>query len=70
MSMGVVRRFDRNLGYGYIAPHDGSREVFVHFTALDRAGLTDLYEGQTVYFEKSEDAGVTRAVNLSVAEAA
>ena len=58
-----------NLGYGYIDPNDGSRQVFVHFTALDNSGLTSLQKGQTVRFDKRADGGLTRAENLLVTEA-
>ncbi|MBM3506890.1 MAG: cold-shock protein [Alphaproteobacteria bacterium] len=66
MATGTVKWFDTNLGYGFIAPRDGSPDVFVHFTALDLAGLRTLAAGAAVRFEQSQDSGVTRAVNLEL----
>jgi CspA family cold shock protein len=66
---GTVKWYEPDLGYGYIDPNDGSREVFVHFTALDSSRLSNLSKGQTVRFEKKADGGLIRAANLSVSEA-
>ena len=70
MASGIVKWFDSALGYGYISPADGSPEIFVHFTALDSAGLKALDPGQRISFDISKDGGVTRATNLSSAVAA
>ena len=70
MTVGAVKWFDPALGYGYITPADGSPDIFVHFTALDRSGIKDLSQGQSVRAEPSHDGGVARATNLSVAAAA
>ena len=70
MAFGVVKWFDSALGYGYISPVDGSPEVFVHFTALDSAGLKKLGPGERICFDISKDGGVTRATNLSHAASA
>ncbi len=69
-SIGTVKWYEPALGYGYIVPRDGTRDVFVHFTALDTCGLTALEKGQTVRFDKRADGGITRAANIFVSEAA
>ena len=53
MSMtGTVKFFNGERGYGFIKPDDGGRDVFVHITAVERAGLMDLTEGQRITFER------------------
>ncbi len=69
-SIGTVKWYEPDLGYGYIMPRDGTRDVFVHFTALDTCGLASLQKGQTVHFDKRADGGITRAANIFVSEAA
>ena len=56
MTTGTVKFYNGSKGYGFIAPDDGSKDVFVHATALQRAGLTDLHEGQKVTFDVQTDA--------------
>jgi CspA family cold shock protein len=51
MSTGTVKWFNATKGYGFIAPDDGSADVFVHITAVEKAGLHGLNEGQAVEFE-------------------
>jgi CspA family cold shock protein len=51
MSEGTVKWFNAQKGYGFIQPADGSKDVFVHITAVERAGLTGLNEGQKVTFD-------------------
>lgn len=70
MNIGTVKWFDRQLGYGYIQPADGSPQIFVHFTALDLAGLKTLAKGQTLRFEITQEGGVSRATRLAEAQAA
>lgn len=55
MTNGTVKFYNGSKGYGFIAPDDGSKDVFVHATALQRAGLTDLHEGQKVTFDVQTD---------------
>ena len=55
MSMGTVKWFNATKGYGFIQPDDGGKDVFVHATALERAGLRGLSEGQKVSFDTEAD---------------
>ena len=55
MTTGTVKFYNDQRGYGFIQPDDGQKDVFVHATALERAGLTGLAEGQKVKFETEND---------------
>jgi len=66
MGLGTVTWFDAKIGYGYISPDDGTPDVFVHFTALDLAGLNTLGKGQRVCYRPTCEGGITRATNLQV----
>lgn len=55
MQVGTVKFYNFSRGYGFIAPDDGGKDVFVHATALERAGLEALNEGQKVSFDTQED---------------
>ena len=55
MSVGTVKWFNATKGFGFIQPDDGSKDVFVHATALERAGMRGLVEGQKVSFDTQED---------------
>ncbi|MBL4785941.1 MAG: cold-shock protein [Cohaesibacteraceae bacterium] len=55
MKIGTVKFYNVQKGYGFIAPEDGAADVFVHATALERAGMTELAEGQKVSFDTAED---------------
>ncbi len=55
MSTGTVKWFNSQKGFGFIQPDDGGKDVFVHISALERAGLSDLREGQKISFELAED---------------
>ena len=68
MATGTVKWFNPTKGYGFIQPEDGSRDVFVHISAVERAGLGTLNEGQKVSFElMSGRDGKTSAEDLAVA---
>ncbi|HMF24799.1 MAG TPA: cold-shock protein [Pseudolabrys sp.] len=56
MTTGTVKFYNGNKGYGFIAPDDGGKDVFVHATALERAGIHSLREGQKVSFDVQTDA--------------
>ena len=69
MSKGTVKWFNNQKGYGFIEPDEGGKDVFVHITAVERAGLSTLNEGQKVSFEVVADrrTGKSSAENLQVA---
>lgn len=56
MTTGTVKFYNSQKGYGFIAPDDGSKDVFVHATALESAGIRGLADGQKVSFEVSRDS--------------
>jgi CspA family cold shock protein len=67
MATGTVKWFNAQKGYGFIQPSDGARDVFVHATALERAGIAALAEGQKVSFDVVSDRGGKMAAeNLQV----
>ncbi|MBI36478.1 MAG: cold-shock protein [Alphaproteobacteria bacterium] len=69
MTIGTVKWFNPTKGYGFIEPEDGSKDAFVHISAVERAGLTTLTEGQKVSFElEPGQNGKSSAENLSVVE--
>lgn len=68
MATGTVKWFNTQKGYGFIQPEGGGKDVFVHITAVQRAGLTSLNEGQKVKFEVARDRGKEAAANLSLAD--
>ena len=68
MITGKVKFFNAQKGYGFIAPEDGSKDAFVHISALERAGLTTLDQDQRVTYDLETDPrGKTSAVNLQTA---
>ncbi|MBL6938675.1 MAG: cold-shock protein [Alphaproteobacteria bacterium] len=64
MPTGIVKFFNTAKGYGFIAPEGGGKDVFVHATAVQAAGLRTLNEGQKVSFEVQPDQRGSKAVNL------
>lgn len=69
MTTGTVKWFDPAKGYGFIEPEDGSKDAFVHISAVESAGLSSLTEGQKVNFElQPGQNGKTSAENLSIVE--
>ena len=68
MTIGTVKWFNSQKGFGFIQPEDGSNDVFVHISAVERAGLGNLHEGQRVSFELEQgQRGRVSAVNLKEA---
>ncbi|WP_439580371.1 cold-shock protein [Elioraea sp.] len=64
MATGTVKWFNATKGFGFIVPDQGGKDVFVHITAVQAAGLTGLNEGQKVSFEVSMERGKPAATNL------
>jgi len=67
MTIGTVKFFNSSKGFGFIAPEDGGKDVFVHATAVEMAGMRELTEGQRVSFDIQPDAKGSKAVNLQSA---
>jgi cold shock protein len=67
MPVGTVKFFNTQKGYGFIQPEDGSKDVFVHITAVERAGMRSLMEGQKVTYEVVTERGKPAAGNLQPA---
>ena len=69
MTTGTVKFFNMAKGFGFIEPEDGSKDAFVHISAVERAGLTSLGEGQKVSYELQPGRdGKSAAENLSIIE--
>ncbi len=64
MASGTVKWFNSTKGFGFIQPDEGGKDVFVHVSAVERAGLRGLNEGQKIEFELQDERGRTAAVNL------
>lgn len=64
MAMGTVKWFNATKGYGFIQPDDGGKDVFVHISAVEKAGFSNLVEGAKVSYEAKENRGKVSAENL------
>jgi CspA family cold shock protein len=67
MAIGTVKWFNATKGFGFIMPQDGGKDVFVHITAVQAAGLTGLNDGQRVSFDVTMERGKSAAANLKLA---
>ena len=67
MTVGTVKFYNANKGFGFISPEDGGKDVFVHATAIEAAGMSGLTEGQRVTFDIQPDARGSKAANLKAA---
>jgi len=67
MEIGTVKFFNSTKGFGFIEPQDGSKDVFVHISAVERAGMATLSEGQRVSFDVVTERGKQAAGNLKTA---
>lgn len=68
MATGTVKFFNTTKGFGFIAPEDGGKDVFVHISAVERAGMPALSEGQRVCYDIVTERGKTAAGNLAAAQ--
>jgi CspA family cold shock protein len=67
MNKGIVKWFNSQKGFGFIQPSNGGRDVFVHISAVERAGMSNLNEGQAVTFDIVTNRGKSAAENLHAA---
>jgi CspA family cold shock protein len=70
MATGIVKWFNPTKGFGFIQPEQGGSDVFVHITAVDKAGISSLNEGQRVSYELATEKGKTSAVQLQLLDKA
>ena len=70
MATGIVKWFNPTKGYGFIQPEQGGSDVFVHISAVERAGIAFLNEGQRVSYDLATNKGKTSAANLKLLNAA
>jgi len=66
MANGTVKWFNTQKGYGFIAPEEGDKDVFVHISALEAAGINSLNDGQKVSYELASNNGKTSAANIQL----
>ena len=64
MAAGTVKWFNAQKGFGFIQPEDGSKDVFLHISAVERSGIGNLQEGQKVTFDMQSERGKSSACNL------
>jgi CspA family cold shock protein len=64
MATGTVKFFNNQKGFGFITPSDGSKDVFVHISAVERAGMSTLNEGQKISYDVVNERGKNAAANL------
>ena len=66
MTIGTVKFFNTSKGFGFITPDDGSDDVFVHISALEKSGISQLNDGQKVSFEVVSNKGRSAAANVQI----
>lgn len=66
MTTGTVKWFNSTKGYGFIKPDQGNSDVFVHISAVEKAGFNNLNEGQRIEYEVVSEKGRTSATNLQI----
>ena len=66
MAQGTIKWFDPKKGYGFIKPDDGSKDVFIHISAVEKSGLKTLLENQKITFEINQDKGRSSAANIKI----
>ena len=64
MTIGTVKFFNSSKGFGFVTPEGGGKDIFVHVSAVEAAGMRSLSEGQRISFESQPDAKGSKAVNL------
>jgi CspA family cold shock protein len=67
MAIGTVKFFNSGKGFGFVTPEGGGKDIFVHASAVEAAGMSSLSEGQRISFETQPDAKGSKAVNLKAA---
>jgi CspA family cold shock protein len=68
LAIGTVKWFNTQKGFGFIRPDDGGKDVFVHISAVERAGMGSLAEGQKIKYDVAVDRGKPAAANLTLAD--
>jgi cold shock protein len=68
MAIGTVKWFNAQKGFGFIQPEDGSKDVFVHISAVERSNMSSLGEGQKISFDIEQDRGKSSACNLKAVQ--
>ncbi len=70
MATGIVKWFNPNKGFGFIQPEGGGKDVFIHISALERAGISSLNEGQRVSYDLATNKGKEAAANIKLLDKA
>ena len=66
MAQGKIKWFDQKKGYGFITPDDGSKDAFLHISALEKANITQLEVGQAITYELTEQRGKQTATDIEL----